>query len=178
MSLISQLSRDASFGLPPAHHLKKAAERLGIWSSPHPPRTNAHYSGYTSGKAHLTLWAADASRNLRAQQSSLPSNHSIGFVRLQPPNDRQGLTGPEYAIHGSSEMKPEAITDSAELPSSIGPTRLFLCHRISCATNFQPTFAGFVRYRSRSRRRRSNYRDGALLAKLGPRRGRKVCMYL
>lgn len=83
--------------------------------SPH-PRTNVHQSDHCSG-ANLTL---PSLHTRLLPDSRIITSASCAFARGGPSQDRQGSTGPEYAIHGSSEMRPEAqIADSAEIPALI-----------------------------------------------------------
>ena len=79
-----------------------------------------------------------------------------------PLRDRQGSTGPEYAIHGSSEITPthQQIADSAELPISLFFLFFFPAARTQLPSGplllgHIPTTAGFLSPES-IRRRRSN----------------------
>lgn len=75
-------------------------ERLGI-GSPHRPRTNAHWSGESSGAIEL-CWLRHVLR--QRQRQSLPITASASCV-LRSTIDRARRVRSRPASHGSSKMK-------------------------------------------------------------------------
>lgn len=117
----SLLSRDS------AHVLEKAGETFGI-CPPHTSHTGERiYSGQSSVNTGVKRSQFNSILGLgrlkRATEQITASASCVGVSGFISPHDRQGSTGPEYAIHGSTKLRVRADASDTLTGASFSTVR-------------------------------------------------------